>query len=224
MALEKLQIIKEKKGANLDFDRNEPIVALFNPNKLVISKSVAWPDQNAAQRDTPEAQFVHGNPSTLRVELFFDTYDTPDAVKENVTKYTQKLFHLTTVEEHGHWHRPPICRLLWGSFSQIFQGVLESLEQQFTLFMEDGLPVRATVTCNFKEWRQPEDDERHRDAQSADLAKFRVLKSGESLSHIAGEEYSDPGAWRAIAEANQIDDPLSLVPGRSLAVPRLRPK
>jgi nucleoid-associated protein YgaU len=221
MALKKLQILVEKAGAVLVFEQSSAIAALFNPNKLVFSKSVNWQEQGAAQRDVPELQFTNAQPRTLSVDLFFDTYDTPIPIKEDVRTYTQKLFHLTTVETHGDKHRPPVCRLAWGAVGVFFQGVLERLEQQFTLFMEDGTPVRATSGCTFKEWRTNYDDLNRQQTQSSDIAKARIIKRGETLSSIAAEEYNDPGLWRPIATENDIDDPWSLAPGTVLLIPTL---
>jgi nucleoid-associated protein YgaU len=183
---------------------------------------VYWAEQDTAHGDVPGLQFISGQSRTLNLELIFDTYDTPEAEKEDVRKYTQKLFQLTTAETHGEKRRPPVCRLWWGAHGMFFQGVLEQLEQQFTLFMEDGKPVRATARCTFKECQTDYEDPLNRqDRQSSDIAKTWVVKRGETLSGIAAEEYRDPGLWRPIAAENEIDDPLSVVPGTVLLIPTL---
>jgi nucleoid-associated protein YgaU len=218
--VDKLQIFAEKKGEVLVFEQYSTISAEFNPNKLVFSKSVNWKKQEAKDRDVPELQFTNAQARTLNLDLLFDTYDTPGMEKEDVrTKYTQKLLDLTTVD--GDKHRPPVCRLFWGRVGWFFQGVLEQLEQQFTLFMENGTPVRATSRCTFKEWRTNYDDLNQQDRQSSDIVKTRIVKRGETLSGIAAKEYSDPSLWRPIATENEIDDPLSLVPGTILLIPTL---
>jgi nucleoid-associated protein YgaU len=102
-----------------------------------------------------------------------------------------------------------------------FQGVLERLEQQFTLFMEDGTPVRASLSCTFKEWRTNYEDLNRQDKQSSDVAKTRIVRRGDSLSGIAAEEYRDPALWRPIALENGIDDPRRLSPGTVLLIPTL---
>lgn len=221
MALQKLKIIPERSGAVLVFDSGRAITALFNPDKLVFNKSVNWERQGAAQRDVPELQFTNAQPRTLKLDLIFDTYDTGSDQKEDVREYTNKIFHLTTVETHGDKHRPPVCRMSWGSVGVFFQGVLEQLEQQFTLFAEDGTPVRAKLGCSFKEWRTNYEDLNRQNTQSSDVAKIRIVKRGETLSSIAGEEYRDPRLWRPIADENHIDDPLELHPGTVLLIPSL---
>jgi nucleoid-associated protein YgaU len=216
----KLQIIPEREGGKLEFDESKMIEAMFNPNQLSFNRSVGWQKQGAAQRDVPELQFTHAEPRTLTLDLFFDTYDTPDAVKTDVRKYTNKVLHLTTVEQHGDKHRPPVCRLRWGGM-KILQGVLEKLDQKFTMFMADGKPVRATLNCTFKEWRTNDKDFKVEDLMSSDVAKRRTIRRGDTLSHLAAEEYLDAGLWRPIAVENNIDDPLEITPGRVLLIPRL---
>ncbi len=219
---EHLIIVPEKEGKKLVFDKNDGFSAMFNPNKLTFSKSANWKSADASQRDVPELQFTNGDPRTLSIDLFFDTYDTPTAKKQDVREYTNRLFHLTTVAKHGDKHRPPVCRLYWGSVKLFFQGVLQQLEQQFTLFMEDGTPVRASSKCTFKEWWTNYDDLNKQDLKSSDIAKIKILKQGETLSSIAAEEFWDPSLWRAIAEENGIDNPLELRPGIELLIPVLK--
>ncbi|NOS89430.1 MAG: LysM peptidoglycan-binding domain-containing protein [Methylococcaceae bacterium] len=220
MGLEKLTISVENEGATLVFGNS--FVALFNPDKLVFSKTANWRKQNAKQRDCPELQFSNAEPRTLHLELLFDTYDPDDpALKDQDvrTKYTDKIFHLTTVEKHGELHRPPVCRLSWGSAGCIFQGVLQQLEQQFILFAENGTPVRAKLSCTFMEWSN--NDLNKQNPESSDIAKMHELKRGETLSSIAAKNYLDPRLWRAIAIENAIDDPLDLKTGSQLLLPPL---
>jgi len=226
MALDKLTILVELPGGQLQFDERNAdccIVAMFNPNRLTLSRSAQWQSQQTAKRDNPELQFTGAEPSTLGIELFFDTYDSPTLAKQSVADYTGKLLHLTTVETHGDKHRPPVCQLKWGSCGVFFQGVLQQLEQHYTLFMEDGTPVRATARCTFRQWQTNQTDLRKQNLMSADVAKVWTVRQGQTLAAIAAQEYRDPRHWRAIADANGIDDPLKLAPGTTLVLPALRP-
>ena len=51
--------------------------------------------------------------------------------------------------------------------------------------------------------------------------QIRRVESGQYLDTIADDIYGDPGRWRLIAEANDIDDPLDLPPGRRVVIPEL---
>lgn len=217
--LEHLTIFVE--NGTLSFRGGETIEALFNPEKLSFSKSVSWTQERANQRDVPELQFTSATPRTLSIDLLFDTYDSASQIKQNVRDYTERLLALTMVEEDK--HRPPVCLLKWGAWGVFFQGVLERLTQDFTLFLEDGTPVRAKSRCTFKEWRTNYDDLNKQGLQSSDIVKAHTVKRGDTLSSIAAKEYNDPYLWRHIAEANGIDFPLNLNPGSVLVIPTIKP-
>ena len=222
IAMAPLIILVEESGSVMSFNEKNAdccIAATFNPNRLSVSRAVRWDDQKSAKRDNPELQFAGADPSTMSIDLFFDTYDTPNKVKQSVRMYTTKLLHLGTVEKHGTKHRPPVCQLKWGTQAVFFQGVLTQLETTFTLFMEDGTPVRATAKCSFKQWRSNMVDLQKQDLMSSDVAKVWLVKDGQTLASIAAVEYGDPRAWRIIAEANDMDDPLAVDPGRTLILP-----
>jgi nucleoid-associated protein YgaU len=225
MELARLTILVETQGGVMQFGdaaSDDTLVAMFNPNKLTVGRSVQWQNQQAAKRDNPEMQFTGAEPATLSIDLLFDTYDTPEpeSEKESVkVVYTDKLLHLTTVEQHGDKHRPPVCRLQWGDQGIFFQGVLQQLEIQYTMFTAGGVPVRATARCTFKQWISDVGDLRKQNLMSSDVAKIWVVKRGQSLATIASAEYGDPRAWRIIADANGIDNPLSLAPGTRLLLP-----
>lgn len=228
MGLEQLTILVETQGSAMQFGSatsGDSIIAMFNPNKLTVSRSIQWQNQQAAKRDNPEMQFTGAEPATLTVDLLFDTYDTPqpELAKQSVkTAYTDKLLHLTTVENHGSKHRPPVCRLQWGNQGIFFQGVLQQLQVSFTMFTASGVPVRALSNCTFKQWISNSADLKKQDLMSSDVAKIWVVKQGQSLATIAGIEYGDPRAWRIIANANRIDNPLGLSPGTRLVLPAKR--
>jgi len=87
------------------------------------------------------------------------------------------------------------------------------------MFTAAGVPVRATAHCALKQWISNSTDLRNQDLMSSDVAKVWVVKRGQSLATIASAEYGDPRAWRIIADANGIDNPLDLAPGTQLLLP-----
>ena len=184
MALEKLKIFVEERPGTFSAVGFE---VLFNPAELKLDKSANWPRVATAGRDTARSTFTHGEPYSLSLELFFDTYES----KKDVRNYTNAIVQLVTVQ--GDLHRPPRCKLSWGKNN--FGGrqwALHSLSQRFTLFLPNGRPVRASLGCSFKEWRSSKEEALKVKLSSPDVAKTRVIKRGETLSSIAAEEYNDP--------------------------------
>lgn len=209
MALAKLTIEPEGGAA---------IEVLFNPTQVTLQKSANWRLAPKAEADVPESQFTHGDPAVLTLELFFDTY----ASGTDVRQLTDRLYYLTTIQQHPALHRPPLCKLHWGeSTFNDADWVLENLTQTFTLFLETGRPVRANCNCTFREWRGAGTEAKLLRKESADVAKLHTVRQGQSLSQIAYAAYQDPRLWRHIAAANHIDDPRALASGQVLALPTL---
>lgn len=188
----------------------EEIEVLFNPTEYRLNKANQFAEVAIPGLGAPPLQFVRGNARTLSMQLFFDTYEQGEDVRD----YTGKITELLEIDPE--LHAPPICLFSWGNLN--FAGVLERADQRFTLFLSDGTPVRATIDVTLKEYFEGEPGDR----QSADFAKRYVVRRGDTLSGIAGRKYGDPALWRPIAEANSIDDPLAIQPGDPLVIPALK--
>jgi len=134
-----------------------------------------------------------------------------------VRNYTGKITGLLEVDKD--LHTPPLVKFVWGSLN--FKGIVERVSSRFTMFLESGVPVRATLNVTFREVQSVKEQYKRIPRQSADRTKQRTIRQGEQLWHIAAEEYEDPGLWREIARANGIEDPRRVEPGTVLKIPRL---
>ena len=150
------------------------------------------------------------------MELFFDTYT--DKAVADVREETNKIARLLEIDPE--LHAPPPVRFVWGPLR--FQAVIERLTQRFTMFREDGVPVRATLNVTFKEYKTIEEQLSEKPNQSSDWTKRRIIAEGDRLCLIAAIEYGDAAEWRDIADANDLDNPRLLQPGREIVLPPLR--
>jgi hypothetical protein len=205
MALEKAVIT--------NLDNNEEVEVLFNPKEYIIEKKTPWTEMNVFGMDSPPVQFTMGERKRLSMELIFDTSEE----KTDVREHTDKMETLMLVNAQE--HRPPILSFAWGTLS--FECVLEDLVQRFTLFMNDGTPLRAILKVVFKEYSTAATQLSNTRRESADHTKRMVIREGESISSIAAREYNDPGKWRVIAQANHIEDPENIKPGTIVELPPL---
>jgi nucleoid-associated protein YgaU len=99
--------------------------------------------------------------------------------------------------------------------------VLASLTQEFSLFLEDGTPVRATLRCSFTEYLS-EAQTAQSELHSPDVAKTYTVHPGDTLINLAAAFYGDASQWRTIATANRIGNPRLITAGQVLAIPPLR--
>ena len=205
MGLEKAQILIEHTG--------EKFFVMFNPAEYTLNKDNNFASQTIPGLSSPILQFVNGNLRTLDMELFFDTYEQRRDVREE----TQKVVKLLDIASD--LHAPPILRVSWASLQ--LRCVLARVSQKFVMFLDDGRPVRATLTVTFNEFIEADREAREVNRQTANFSKVHVVLEGERLTDIANKLYENPQMWRPIAIANGIADPRSISTGQKLRVPPL---
>lgn len=212
--------------AFLEVETGERIPCLFNPSELALTRSNAWNAAARPGRAVPTLAFGGSRNGELRLELFFDTTDTGEAV----TSHTGKLVALMDVntqvkgsDESTGNVRPPTVIFHWGDLHS-FRSVVADLAVRFTYFSATGVPLRARVNLLLRQY-EPSQAFGPQNPTSGTPRPHRVhrVSPGESLDRIAARYYGDPTAWREIAAANGIEDPLSIRPGTLLSVPRRSP-
>lgn len=136
------------------------INVLFDPPGLFSEEedkkeASPWKHHDIQGLDAPTLEFTSGEPYRLEMELFFDRYEEGKSVRE----FTDKIEKLALV--HQELHRPPTalagfgCVVTWGD--KTYACEIEKTETRFTLFLDDGTPVRAVMNIVFKEFSPAED-------------------------------------------------------------------
>ena len=157
---------------NLDEPSNK-IPAQYNPKKVSAGKSVGWDRHPSSGGRADMLEFGSAKNRTLSLELFFDGMENQPYAQnlEHATKfpsrlappinvettYVQPLLGLTVPDKKREGgkdgekaKRPPFVMVAWGCMRP-FRGVIESLNYEYTMFMPNGMPVRATVTLKLTE-------------------------------------------------------------------------
>lgn len=197
----------------------------FNPTEYTLVKDNQLAEIAIPGLDSPIVQFVRGQTEKLTLDLFFDsTEDGTDDAAKPVTGKTDLFYQLMKIDPTT--HAPPVLLFTWGgtafpgSTRQGFKCVVASVRQQYTLFSPSGMPLRAKLTVELREYRTLAEQLDQLSLQSADHTKADVVGEGDTITAIAWRAYGDPGDWRRIADANGIEDPLSVPPGSILRIPR----
>jgi hypothetical protein len=202
-------------------DGSVSVNCMFNPFEYSITKSNSYEEQARNQADVPAAEFKKAGPQTLKLELFFDTYETG----EDVSITTNKLWKLmeTKTTNQGSTSRkesPPQVAFEWGVFC--FEAYIVNMTQKFTLFKKDGTPVRAKVDVSFTQYEDKNDyPAQNPTSGGGDIDRVWRVVTGDRLDAIAHQVYGETFRWRLIAERNKIRDPLALRPGQTLIIPTL---
>ena len=142
----------------------------FNPNEFTMTKAAQIAEITIPGLDSPVLQFVRGQTETMSLELFFDSTEagTGDQAMA-VTEDTDRFYQLIKIDRQT--HAIPVCRFEWGVGSfpgshlkehwasqndgrvNGFNCIVENVRQRFTMFNPLGVPLRATLTVQLREYK-----------------------------------------------------------------------
>jgi nucleoid-associated protein YgaU len=216
MSLEKALITNTVSGVRIPVQ--------FNPEEYTLNREINYAQAAIPGLSAPILQFVHGNMQTLQMELFLDSYEqhkvgskTINPAQSDVRVLVKAVTDLMSIEPST--HAPPVLLFTWGSLA--FTCVLANCSQRYTMFLPEGIPVRARLTVTFNEYRNTDLEAKEIKRETSDYSKRHVVSQGETLSSIAGAEYGDPRLWRVIAIANRLQSARNLASGLKLLLPNM---
>lgn len=141
----------EKKLTIVGLDSQLKFTAQHNPEEIRVEKSVPWSKSKTSSGDQPELQFTSAEGRSMSFELTFDSLEANSDVH---AAYVSKLLALTMVMDPTgpeDKKRPSRVRVQWGAGGWGFDGVIESVDVKYTMFLPNGTPVRATCTVKLQE-------------------------------------------------------------------------
>ena len=221
--LEKARIVflessKKGPGGRTSVNGRSELEFGFNPKEYTIAKSAEWkrtPAKGATQTAMPE--FVGAQGRTLTLELFMDaSIGSGKDVAKDVETLMACLVPLPgSIPKQK--PLPPFVQFVWGP-AVYFNAYLKSVSAKFTMFRPDGKPIRAACQVTLEEVPNGPGNQ-NPTSGALEATRSHTVVAGDSLASLAYTEYGDPTRWRVIADANRIEDPMRLRPGRSLVIP-----
>ncbi|HEX5165941.1 MAG TPA: hypothetical protein VFV93_11140, partial [Thermomicrobiales bacterium] len=224
--LTKARLVEIKWDANQQTAESPPgaksVEVDFNPQTLKLS--YANENKGGDQPGGSNKQFVGSGTSKLGVELVFDTTGTGVDVRKR-TMDVAYFIQAKAQKDKKNTRVPPGISFEWGSF--IFRGVVNSISETLEYFSPEGVPLRATVSLDIsrqeieymfgKPGQASAGPATSPKAGTPGQAPLDTPRPGESLQQMAARN-GNSADWRAIAAANNIDDPLRLSAGALIDV------
>ena len=204
---------------------NHVVQVQFNPETLSLSYSTQ--KSGGDQRGGAALQFAGVATSKLTMDLWFDVTAIEDTRPQydDVRLLTDKVVHFITpsadLKDEKNQPVPPGVKVIWGKFT--YEGIMDSLSQKLDYFSEDGRPLRAMLAIGITGMLVKLESEKPAGGAAPEKSPgtnpLQAAKQSESIQQMAGK--ADPGSdWKAIAAANNIENPRFLTPG-TLINPRI---
>ncbi len=206
-------------GSNLP-DGPHEIECAFNPTDYTLTQTVSVPATPSASRVGGQQQYGGTAAMTFATNLFFDAFS--EAKGDVTPKITTLLSWMQPTNASGSdgRHRPPLVQFKWGGNPQLdhLRGFLTNATVKYTLFRMDGTPIRAEVAITITSQTDAQGAQ-NPTSHAANSRRVHQVIDGDTLPSVAYRELGEATYWRAIAELNDIDDPMRLAPGSVLLIP-----
>ena len=127
---------------------------IFNPKELQVDKNVPWkvnPQANKSPDKGIQLEFSGAEGRSMSIELLFDGYEQNLSVAPEIKKLNNLASPRDAVNAKEDLRRPHLCMVTWGKTIEKFTCVIESLSTKYTMFSDQGDPLRATCTVKLKE-------------------------------------------------------------------------
>lgn len=200
----------------------------FNPKEFKLDEKASWKASDEHEHDKPLLTYEKGEPTTVSMDLIFDSSDTGSNVYDTYVKQLRSFltsYIVITDPEGDVSKRPPYVTFTWGSFN--FDCIVEKVGATFLMFKPDGTPIRAKVSIGLKERARPsfQTGTNQQLTLSAMGTMFTggagnsstyTVQEGDTVTGIAAQTGSSAND---IAVANNISDPMNPTPGQELVIP-----
>jgi hypothetical protein len=203
-------------------DTGSFVYCQFNPQTMQRVKSANWTHAPTRGAHTqPKPQFVGTGTESLSATLLFDLQSVLGAPATHTPAMSiDQLLKWLTVPPAAQTKatpQPPTVTFQWGTGIS-FKGILRQVTVSYTKFAPSGDPIRATAAINMQALP---DDPLGTNPSSGGISgrTSAQVHEGDTLASIAYKKYGDPNLWRAIAIANNIEDPSRVPVGTNLMVP-----
>jgi hypothetical protein len=193
----------------------------YNPTSISITKVATWAEASPrGGRREQTSQYTGTKPRTLTIDLLLEGWSSDHQITRDVEtlySWTKATAQTSTTSSPT----PPIVKIVWGQASAgmfNFDAYVKSVTVNYQMFDDTGRPVRAMVNLSLEETPTSAENQNPTSGGVAGRREHSVV-AGESLQSVSYKEYNRVDYWRAIARANNVDDPLRLEPGRTLLIP-----
>jgi nucleoid-associated protein YgaU len=189
----------------------------FNPEKITVSHSYKTEGATGTSLDE---QIKNLGFVEIGIDKLYIVGETTKAICDTLLSWTNPV-KPAVVSEKGEQQgvQPVLLNFTWGT-GLTYQVSMRSVTVSYTRFNgTTGKPIRAEVTLKLYQNLNKVLPLTNPTSGGPAGRSSRVLDSSDCLPSIAAATYGRPGAWRRIARANGIDDPLRVPPGTLLYLP-----
>ena len=194
----------------------------LNPQDISLHQGINYSTDPPLGASGTSLKYRYHNPEILSFTVLMDdtgaVFKSDKSISKGIENELDKL-RAILVEYDGDIHEPNYVGVSWGTL--VFKGRAILMDTKYTLFAEDGKPLRVEVAIKVQKSISDEARNAEEGKNSPDLTHERMVKEGDTLPLMTYKIYGDVKYYLDVAEANGLDHFRDLVPGTILYFPPL---
>jgi hypothetical protein len=220
--MEKLTIASYEKNDFKKEDKSRRFTAPINPESFSKNYKIGLDKRTGHGNNGTNAQYVSSPPEELKLDFILDGTATMQGYLDSL-KYMSVHDQLQTFLKcaynlDGDIHRPRFLQIKWGKDID-FQCLLQDVNINYTLFDQNGDPLRVKISANFLEYKTAQERLQGDRQQSPDLSTYQKVEQGNRLDLMTYDQYNDSSYYLQIALVNGLASPRNLPVGTTLYFP-----
>jgi hypothetical protein len=218
--LEKLKILAysnaERKGSADTFE------VMFNPETYSLNYRNIYDQKQGINTSGRTARYSMSKSGNLSLTLILDgtgvdvyglsVFGKSIDVYKKVQEFLKYTYHMD-----GDIHEPKYLVISWGDLT--FHCRLESVDVKYSLFDNNGVPLRAELQTTFFGDIEESSRLKQENKNSPDLTHSRIVKAHDRLPLMCEKIYGSPHYYIHVAKANNLLDFRDLKPGQEIFFP-----
>lgn len=193
----------------------------INPESLKSDRGIVYRKDKQLGTTNGSNAFESYEPEKLSFNFTVDTTGVVEGTQDTDQAYTKvkELESLLyTYNEEG--HRPSYIIIAFGEM--LFKGQLASMKIDYSLFNNEGIPLRATVELSFSGFRCSEEDKKKYSKLSPDMSRLIVIKENDTLANLCYLIYGNSRLVAQVARFNNLNGFREVPVGTELLFPPLK--
>jgi hypothetical protein len=213
-------------ACNIDFteiNNIDPFSLQYNPASISTGFSVIREEPSKSNGADTGSKFKSLVLPDINIDFTLDATGASSSLVEGYEKidiakkiehFSQICFHINNAE-----HEPNNVKIAYGNF--LFKCVFVSCDIQYTLFKNDGTPLRAVVKSKFKSQMSDKDFKKMIGLESPDVTHRRTVKDSDRLISMSYSIYNRNDLYQEVARFNELNSFRKIPTGTEIYFPSL---
>lgn len=193
----------------------------INPEKIKLERGIKYAEDRQLGSLNGSNTFVRYKPESLSFECIVDCTGTVEGTKDN--QHVKNI--VKAIEERLYFynsdaHRPSFVKVNYGDM--VFRGQLKSMETEYSLFNESGIPFRSNLKITLTGYCSSDEEKKKNTKYSPDVSRLIVLKEGQTLASLCQDVYNNSLLVTEVARFNNLNGFRSVPAGTEILFPALK--